>query len=151
MACCRIIDVDALCGSYDSAMTSGRHAWGDADTPFDALGGEAAVRAVVERFYDIIDVEVPTLRSMLPTDDRVSRDKLFAYLVEWTGGPALYTPKRGHPRLRMRHMPFAIGEEEVGLWLAAMTRSLDDNHVAGDVRDFLDDRFSALAHHMRNR
>jgi hemoglobin len=127
------------------------HEWGDAPTPYDGLGGDAVIRAVVDRFYDIIDAEVPTLRAMLPTDDRVSRDKLHAYLVEWTGGPALYTPSRGHPRMRMRHMPFAIGEAEVELWLASMARSLDDNDVDGDIRQFLDDRLTALAHHMQNR
>lgn len=132
-------------------MVGATHSWGDADTPFAALGGEAEIRAIVERFYDIIDEEVPTLRTMLPANDRVSRDKLFAYLVEWTGGPALYTPARGHPRMRMRHLPFPIGEEEVELWLAAMARALDDTGVRGEVRSFLDDRLTALAHHMRNR
>lgn len=132
-------------------MTAPAHAWGDEATPFDALGGEPVIRAVVERFYDIIDADVPTLRAMLPANDRVSRDKLFDYLVEWTGGPARYTPSRGHPRMRMRHLPFAIGADEVELWLAAMMRSLDENDVTGDVRVFLDDRLTALAHHMRNR
>lgn len=132
-------------------MVGTAHAWGDADTPFAALGGEPVIRDVVDRFYDIIDHEVPTLRAMLPADDRVSRDKLFAYLVEWTGGPALYTPTRGHPRMRMRHLPYPIGEAEVEAWLTAMSRALDENEVAGDVRTFLDDRLSALAHHMRNQ
>ncbi len=132
-------------------MVGPAHAWGDADTPFAALGGESVIRDVVDRFYDIIDQDVPTLRAMLPADDRVSRDKLYAYLVEWTGGPALYTPTRGHPRMRMRHLPFPIGEAEVQSWLAAMGRALDENDVGGDVRTFLDDRLTALAHHMRNR
>jgi hemoglobin len=127
------------------------HEWGDAPTPYEAVGGDEVLRGVVDRFYDIIDAEVPTLRAMLPADDRVSRDKLHAYLVEWTGGPARYTPSRGHPRMRMRHMPFAIGEEEVASWLDAMGRALDDNDVEGPVRRFLDDRLTALAHHMRNR
>lgn len=127
------------------------HEWGDAPTPYEAIGGDEVLRGVVDRFYDIIDAEVPTLRAMLPADDRVSRDKLHAYLVEWTGGPARYTPSRGHPRMRMRHLPFAIGEEEVASWLDAMGRALDDNDVVGPVRRFLDDRLTALAHHMRNR
>ena len=132
-------------------MATTEHAWGNADTPFDALGGDEPIRAIVDRFYDIIDTDVPTLRAMLPADDRVSRDKLHAYLVEWTGGPALYTPTRGHPRMRMRHLPFPIGEGEVRSWLAAMERSLDDNDVHGDIRTFLDERLTALAHHMRNQ
>ncbi len=132
-------------------MTAAAHAWGNAPTPFEELGGEAPIRAIVDRFYDIIDADAPTLRAMLPKNDSVSRDKLYAYLVEWTGGPALYTPERGHPRMRMRHMPFAIGEDEVTEWLACMERSLDDNGVHGDIRSFLDERITALAHHMRNR
>lgn len=132
-------------------MTETAHAWGDAPTPFEELGGEDRVRAIVERFYDVIDADEPGLRAMLPANDRVSRDKLYAYLVEWTGGPALYTPTRGHPRMRMRHLPFPIGEHEVERWLDAMGRSLDDNGVTGPMRAFLDDRLTALAHHMQNR
>jgi hemoglobin len=127
------------------------HPWGDEPTPFAALGGEDRIRSIVDRFYDIVDAEAPTLRAMLPANDAVSRDKLYAYLVEWTGGPALYTPTRGHPRMRMRHLPFPIGEDEVATWLACMNRALDDNDVDGPVREFLDDRITALAHHMRNR
>ena len=131
-------------------MSTDAHPWGDAPTPYAALGGEATIRSIVDRFYDIIDADAPTLRAMLPRDDSVSRDKLYAYLVEWTGGPALYTPDRGHPRMRMRHLPFPIGEDEVTTWLACMERSLDDNDVDGDIRTFLDERITALAHHMRN-
>ncbi len=98
------------------------HPWGVAPTPYEALGGEDVIRSIVDRFYDIIDTDAPVLRGMLPKDDSVSRDKLSAYLVEWTGGPALYTPIRGHPRMRMRHLPFAIGEAEVTTWLACMAR-----------------------------
>jgi hemoglobin len=131
-------------------MAPATHPWGEYDTPFDALGGEARIRSLVDRFYDIIEADAPTLRAMLPRDDSVSRDKLHAYLVEWTGGPARYTPTRGHPRMRMRHLPFSIGEDEVVTWLACMSRALDDSDVTGPVRNFLDDRFAALAHHMRN-
>jgi hemoglobin len=132
-------------------MTDAINPWGSEPTPFDALGGEDEVRAIVERFYDIIDADAPDLRAMLPADDSVSRQKLYEYLVEWTGGPALYSPHRGHPRMRMRHMPFAIGEAEVETWLACMGRSLDDNDVTGPVRTFLDEKLTGLAHHMRNK
>ena len=127
------------------------HPWGPEPTPYEALGGDDRIRAIVDDFYDEIDRESPTLRAMLPRDDSVSRDKLHAYLVEWTGGPALYTPTRGHPRMRMRHLPFAIGADEVEQWLGCMATALDRNEVDGDVRDFLDDRITALAHHMQNQ
>ncbi|MGI9641514.1 MAG: group II truncated hemoglobin [Acidimicrobiia bacterium] len=126
------------------------HAWGDQDTPFDALGGESVIRSIVDDFYDLVDADAPTLRAMLPKDDTVSRDKLYAYLVEWTGGPALYSPDRGHPRMRARHLPFAIGSDEVDAWLRCMNQALDQNAIEGDVRVFLDDRIGSLAHHMRN-
>jgi len=132
-------------------MSEATNPWGSAATPFDALGGEETIRTVVERFYDIIDADAPVLRAMLPADDSVSREKLYEYLVEWTGGPDLYSSHRGHPRLRMRHIPFAIGEEEVDAWLACMARALDDSSVEGPAREFLDDRITGLAHHMRNQ
>ena len=132
-------------------MAESVNAWGPEPTPYDALGGEVRIRSIVDDFYDEIDREAPTLRAMLPKDDSVSRDKLHAYLVEWTGGPARYTPARGHPRMRMRHLPFAIGSDEVDQWLACMAAALDRNEVDGDVRLFLDDRITALAHHMQNQ
>ncbi len=133
----------------ETATTS--HPWGDAETPFHELGGEEPIRALVERFYDIVDVDAPILRAMLPADDAVSRKKLFEYLVEWTGGDDRYTSQRGHPMMRKRHMPFAIGEDEVRSWIACMERSFDDNEIAEPVRSFLLDRLTELAHRMRNR
>ena len=132
-------------------MSEGTHAWGTADTPYLAVGGDAVLRAVVERFYDLIELDAPAIRAMLPSDDSVSRRKLTDYLIEWTGGPALYSPDRSHPRMRARHLPFAIGSEEVEQWLACMAKALDGEDVSGDVRQFLDERLTALAHHMRNK
>jgi len=132
-------------------MTDRENPWGTDPTSFDALGGQERIRSIVDRFYDVVDADAPNLRVMLPADDAVSRQKLFEYLVEWTGGPAKYSSHRGHPRMRMRHMPFAIGQVEVNAWLACMERSLDDNEVTGAVREFLDGKFTALAQHMRNR
>jgi hemoglobin len=131
-------------------MLTPEHPWGQEATPFDALGGEARIRSIVDRFYDLIDADAPTLRAMLPANDSVSRDKLFAYLVEWTGGPESYTAERGHPMMRRRHLPFAIGSEEVETWLANMGHALDDNGVDGQVRSFLDEKLTTLAWHMKN-
>jgi len=132
-------------------MVETTHVWGDHATPYGALGGEQKIRDVVETFYDLIDRDAPTLRAMLPKDDSTSRRKLGNYLVEWTGGPALYSSESGHPRMRARHLPFAIGESEVEQWLACMAEALDENEVTGDVRLFLDERIGALANHMRNQ
>ena len=124
--------------------------WGEASTPFEGLGAEAGVRAIVERFYDLIDSDAPTLRAMLPADDSVSRQKLFEYLVEWTGGPALYSPHRGHPMMRRRHLPFSIGAFEVSEWLRCFGQAMDDASVDGELRTYLDVRIEALAQHMQN-
>ncbi len=132
-------------------MTQTAKAWGDFDTPFDALGGESTIRSIVERFYDIVDAEAPNVRALLPKDDSLTRDKLFEYLVEWTGGPALYSSTRGHPRMRMRHMPFAIGASEVESWLECFNKSLDENSVKGPVRVFFEEKITALAHSMQNQ
>ena len=132
-------------------MDATKHEWGNEPTPFLALGGEERIRAIVDTFYDIVDARAPVLRAMLPANDAVSRQKLFEYLVEWTGGDDLYSSHRGHPRMKMRHMPFAIGEDEVKTWLACMAQALDDNDVQGPVREFLENRLGALAIHMQNQ
>ena len=125
--------------------------WGPEATPYEAFGGDERVRELVERFYDKVDATAPTLRAMLPKDDTVSRQKLYEFLSGWMGGPPLYTTKRGHPRLRMRHMPFPIGESEVLEWLRCMGETLDEMSVDGTIREFLDDRFETSAHWMRNQ
>ena len=125
--------------------------WGPAPTPYDALGGDEGVRRLADLFYDRIDDSAPTLRAMLPKNDAVSRQKLYEFLSGWTGGPNLYSERRGHPRLRMRHFPFAIGLDEVEEWLRCMGEALDAAQVAGPLRDFLDARFHQSAHWMRNR
>lgn len=125
--------------------------WGDGETPYDAIGGDRRVRELADTFYDTVDASAPTLRAMLPRDDAVSRDKLYEFLSGWMGGPQLYVEKRGHPRLRMRHFPFAIGVAEVEEWLRCMGEALDALGVDGPLRSFLDERFSHSAHWMRNR
>ena len=88
---------------------------------------------------------------ILPADLSVSKQKFYEYLSGWLGGPQLYVAKRGHPRLRMRHLPFPIGIDEVHEWLRCMGRALDAESIDGTLRAFLDERFDAVAHHMRNQ
>ena len=80
-------------------------------TPFEWIGGEARVKALVERFYDLMDLEPAyrELRAAHGSDLASARDKLFWFLCGWLGGPSYYTDQFGHPRLKMRHMPFSIG------------------------------------------
>lgn len=127
------------------------HPWGDEATPYDAIGGGDGVRRLVESFYDRIDAESPKLRAMLPRNDSGSRQKLFEYLSGWLGGPNLYVEKRGHPRLRMRHFPFPIGEAEAIEWMRCMRLAIDDAEVPEPASTFLDSRLEPLAQHMVNR
>lgn len=135
----------------DSVAVPTNRPWGDGATPYEAIGGDAVVRRLVETFYDRVDDSAPTLRAMLPKDDSVSRQKLYEFLSGWLGGPPLYIEKRGHPRLRMRHFPFAIGLEEVDEWLRCMNEALDEVGVTGQLRTYLDEQFHRSAHWMRNR
>lgn len=127
------------------------HLWGTEATPYAAIGGDEAVRALSEAFYDRIEAESPSLREMLPKNTSTSRQKLYEFLSGWMGGPQLYLQKRGHPRLRMRHFPFTIGEEEADEWVRCMELAMDDVGVTGELRRFLSSRFHTSAHHVRNR
>ena len=122
-----------------------------ADTYYDRIGGEQAVRLVADGFYDTVDESYPRLAGMLPADTTVTRRKLFLYLCGWLGGPQLYTARYGHPRLRMRHLPFAIDEDGVRQWLEAMEVTLRRCEVEAALIDELMALFGPLAHHMRNQ
>lgn len=131
--------------------TETQHPWGDEETPYLQIGEGAGVRGLVEAFYDIIEEESPSLRAMLPAKTDGSRQKLFEYLTGWLGGPPLYVEKRGHPRLRMRHAPFPIGEPEADEWMRCMRAAFDRAGVEGELRAFLDEKLAPLADHMVNR
>lgn len=121
------------------------------DTFYDRIGGEPKVRAIANRFYDVINESYPLLAGMLPTDTTVTRRKFFMYLSGWLGGSQLYTLEYGHPRLRMRHLPFAIDEEGVRQWLEAMDTTLRTCDVDEGLIDELMTLFGPLAHHMQNQ
>ena len=121
--------------------------------PFEALGGVDGVRALVDRFYDLLDSspEAADVRRLHAASLSRSREKLFEYLTGWTGGPPLYESKYGHPRLRGRHLPFVIGARERDQWLWCMDRALDGREMPTDVREFLRSKLHQLADHMRNQ
>ena len=127
------------------------HPWGDEPTPYEAIGGEATVRAVVETFYDRIEAESPVLRAMLPRDTSGSREKLFEFLSGWLGGPNLYWERRGHPRLRLRHMPFAIGTAEAEEWARCMDLAIADAAIAGPAGAWMGGRLREVAVGLRNQ
>ena len=122
-------------------------------THYDLLGGAEGVRRLVDRFYDIMDTapEASTIRALHAASLKQSREKLFLFLSSWTGGPPVYIQRFGHPRLRMRHLPFSIGERERDQWLWCMDQALAEHEMPDDLRQYLRDRFRQLADHMRNR
>ena len=108
------------------------------------------LRELVDRFYDLIRDDSPLLRAMHPHEDTNSRRNLFEFLSGWMGGPNLYIERKGHPRLRMRHLPFAIGEAEAEEWIRCMRGALDTVGVIEPLRGYLDARLEQTAHQMRN-
>jgi hemoglobin len=120
---------------------------------YDLIGGEAKLRALVDRFYDLMDVspEAKDIRAYHATSLVQSREKLFMFLSGWSGGPGLYMEKYGHPRLRMRHAPFSIGERERDQWLWCMNRALDESDFLPQVKEHLKARFAEVADFMRNK
>jgi hemoglobin len=122
-------------------------------TPYQMMGGESVVRALVNRFYDLMD-ESPDfygIRKLHPESLDGSREKLCMFLTGWLGGPALYVEAFGHPRLRARHMPFAIGVSERDQWMACMTTALVDVGVVPTLRERLVASFANTADWMRNK
>ena len=121
--------------------------------PYELIGGEDGVRRLVDRFYDYMDSdpEAAEIRKLHAKDLRVSREKLFLFLSGWLGGPNLYVEKHGHPMLRRRHLPFAIGIKERDQWLHCMRRALADSELDQTQRDRLLQAFAATADHMRNK
>jgi hemoglobin len=122
-------------------------------TPYDILGGEPAVRALVERFYDLMELEpeFAQLRAVHGSTLESARERLFLFLSGWLGGPPLYTDKFGHPMLRARHLPFAIGDLERDQWMACMVRAMEETDVPEQLRAPLKAAFQKTADWMRNQ
>lgn len=126
---------------------------GEAPTPYEQLGGEVALRVLVERFYALMDSqpEYAGIRALHPPGLSGSIDKLYMFLSGWMGGPPLFVEKYGHPMLRARHLPFAIGESERDQWLSCMHRAMQECGVPELLRAQLQGAFYKTADWMRNQ
>ena len=127
-------------------------------TVYETVGGQRFFDDLVDRFYDAVEDD-PRLRPMYPKDLSGSRRRLSGFLAQYWGGPPLYSETRGHPRLRMRHMPFDIGWAEREAWMAHMTASLDQARLADgterplspEIRGLMFEHFDNAATHLVNR
>lgn len=124
-----------------------------AATPYELLGGEAKLCELVERFYDLMDLEpaYAGIRKLHPTELANSREKLFMFLSGWMGGPGLYAERYGHPMLRARHLPFSIGTAERDQWMRCMIQAMEETGLDDRLRAALAQAFFGTADWMRNR
>jgi hemoglobin len=124
-------------------------------TPFERIGGETNVRALVERFYDAMDEQEPALAALHARENgkvsRESRDKFALFLSGWLGGAQEYVRLYGHPRLRMRHAHVAVTQGMRDAWMRSMRQALAHDSIDPALRSFLDEKLGDVADFMRNR
>jgi hemoglobin len=122
-------------------------------TPFERIGGQPTVDCIIDAFYDNMDTlpEARIIRALHPEDLSPTRVVLKKYLAEWLGGPSAYSQERGHPRLRARHLPFSIGDEERDAWMFCMRRAMEDVVTDAIAREWILQKLSGVADWMRNR
>ena len=120
---------------------------------FAWMGGEERVRALTERFYDLMDLEpaYAALRAVHGNDLSNARQRLFWFLCGWMGGPQHYTERFGHAILRARHLPFAIGITERDQWVACIGQAMRETGVDGKLQTRLRGSFFQTADWMRNQ
>tara|TARA_B100001059_G_scaffold61828_1_gene57756 strand:- start:292595 stop:293041 length:447 start_codon:yes stop_codon:yes gene_type:complete len=121
-------------------------------TPYQLMGGEPKVKALANRFYDIMETapEAADLYAIHPLPLDSIRQKFFEFLSGWLGGPALFEQKYGHPRLRARHLPFQVDEKLRNQWMFCMEQALDDVVENKMLRQGIHQSVSQLASHMIN-
>jgi hemoglobin len=122
-------------------------------TAYQLVGGETKLRELVDRFYDLMDLEAEFagIRALHPASLEGSRDKLFWFLSGWMGGPDLYIERFGHPRLRARHLPYPIASSERDQWLRCMAWAMQDVGLPRTLQERLMESFYQTADWMRNQ
>ncbi|PQV64117.1 hemoglobin [Abditibacterium utsteinense] len=111
---------------------------------YELAGGEAAFFRLVQRFYQGV-AEDPILRPLYPEDMSEAERNTALFLIQFCGGPATYSAQKGHPRLRMRHYPFAIGKKERDAWVFHMNRAVESEIENEAVRAYLHQYFERTA------
>jgi hemoglobin len=120
---------------------------------YDMIGGAEQLRRMVDRFYDLMDLEAEFagLRALHPPSLDGSRDKTYKFLSGWSGGPNLYIEQYGHPQLRARHLPYAIGISERDQWLRCMALAMQEVGLEETLQQRLMASFYQTADWMRNK
>ena len=120
-------------------------------TPYELIGGEAAVRRLADRFYEIMDTDpaAARIRAMHGEDLTPIRQLLFEFLSGWLGGPPLYFQRTEHRCIMSAHRPYAIGETERDQWMACMRRAMDECGVAPQLRALMEQAFMKMANAFR--
>lgn len=121
-------------------------------TPYELIGGEATVRRLADRFYDILDTDprAARIRAMHGRDLAPIRQLLFEFLSGWLGGPPLYFKRPEHRCIMSAHRPYAIGTVERDEWMICMRRAMDECGLPADMRALLDEAFLRMADLFRN-
>ncbi len=119
-------------------------------TIYELAGGDAPFRRLIDAFYRRVEQE-PLLRPLYPADLAPSREHLFLFVTQYFGGPPRYNAERGHPRLRLRHAPFAIGQAERDAWVHQMLAAIDEAGFAEPARGALRDYFERAATFLINQ
>lgn len=126
---------------------------GDTTTLYEAIGGDATVRALCKRFYELMDTlpEAARCRAIHPPNLSGSESKFYDYLTGYLGGPPVYVEKYGHPMLRRRHFVAPIGSAERDEWLLCFRRAMDETIANAKLRDIIWPPIENLARHMQNQ
>ena len=122
---------------------------GKGETVYDRVGGSELFYQLLEFFYEYV-VRRDEIRDLYPDDLTDSKKNTADFLIQYWGGPSSYSERRGHPRLRMRHAPYAIGEYQKESWLASMRFALDQMQPAKEINEAMTEYFLMAADHMRN-
>lgn len=122
-------------------------------TAYEIIGGEAMVRQIADRFYDIMASapEAARIRALHAEDLTAVRQRLFEFLSGWLGGPPLYFQRPDHKCIVSAHRPFAIGAAERDEWMLCMRRALQECGLPQDYRTVLEEAFQRTAEAFRNR
>jgi hemoglobin len=119
-------------------------------TVYEKIGGEPTIRKIVEDFYHRVQAH-QELQHLFPDDLTETMERQYLFLTQFFGGPAFYSEKRGHPRLRARHLPFPIYPRTAEAWLACMTAALDEVGIEGQIKEEMLSRLVITAYHMVNQ